>query len=160
MLARCVVGGEFQKKKPAYIGCEVHPVFIKYQDFATWCQNQIGFHVAGFQLDKDLLVDGNKVYGPDTCVFIPSGLNSMIIRNERSRGLLPIGVSYEKCRKRYKVKISIGGKNVDIGSFKDVDLAKDAYIKRKLIEVSKAADMWKDSIDPRAYAALINWVPR
>lgn len=160
MLARCEVGGEVQTKKPAYIGCEVHPDFIKYQDFAEWCQNQIGFGVPGFQLDKDLLVDGNKVYGPDTCLFIPSELNSMIIRNERSRGDLPTGVTYEKDRKRYKVKISIDGKKTTVGSYMDVDLAKDAYIKRKSIEVLKAADQWKDSIDPRAYQALINWVPR
>lgn len=160
MLHRCIVGGKIQKIKPAYIGCEVHPDFIKYQDFAEWCQNQIGFGVPGFQLDKDLLVDGNKVYGPDTCVFIPGELNSLIIRNERIRGTLPTGVSYEVTRNRYKSALSIAGKNLHIGWFKDAESAGLAYVARKTIEVLKLADTWKDSIDPRAHSALINWVPR
>lgn len=32
----------------------------------------------GWQLDKDLLCPGNKVYGPDTCLWLPRSLNSAL----------------------------------------------------------------------------------
>lgn len=48
----------------------------------------------GFNLDKDLLVEGNKVYGPETCVFVSPIVNSYCINNKKRE--LPIGVVYIK----------------------------------------------------------------
>ena len=39
-----------------------------------------------FQLDKDSLIKGNKVYSESTCVFIPQEVNSLLVKSTASRG--------------------------------------------------------------------------
>jgi hypothetical protein len=50
-----------------YIDCEVHPLWHNFQNFAAWYE---GNHIEGYQIDKDIKVEGNKVYGPETCMFV------------------------------------------------------------------------------------------
>lgn len=159
MLERCQPGGWQQRNKPAYIGCEVHPDFIKFQDFAAWCNTQIGFGKESFQLDKDILLSGNKVYGPDTCCFVPKIINQLMIKNERNRGEYPIGVTYHKQRQKYVAEYSVDGRNIKLGRFDSVDDASMAYRLSKTKYIRDVAGQYKDSIDPRVYAALIGYVP-
>lgn len=159
MLERCEPNGVYQKSGPAYIGCEVHPDFIKYQDFAAWCHKQIGFDVKGFEFDKDILIPGNKVYGPDTAVFVPTVLNKLMIKNVRNRGAYPIGVTYYKARNVYEVKLSSSGSNLHIGRYKTVEEAVEAYKVAKKAEIDKHVALWKDSVDPRVVAALLAYIP-
>lgn len=45
-----------------------------------------------WHLDKDILVAGNKIYSPETCLFVPNRINSLLIRGVKT-GPLPLGVS-------------------------------------------------------------------
>lgn len=157
MLARCQPGGVQQNKHPTYIGCSVHPEFVHFQDFAEWCQNQIGFGLDDYALDKDLLIPGNKVYGPDTCVFIPQRLNKLLNANASKRGLYPIGVSYHAGTKRFRASIRIDGQKVELGGFGNADDAHQTYKIAKLNEIRRLADHYKDQIDNRVYNALISY---
>lgn len=158
MLQRCESNGIVQSTHPAYVGCEVHPFFIKFQDFAAWCNQQIGFGEQGFDLDKDILIPGNKVYGPDTCCFVPKIINQLMIKNDRNRGAYPIGVNYDPARKKYRAEYSVDGRNIKLGRFDTADDAAQAYRKAKSKYIREMADKWKGSIDPRAYKALVEYL--
>ena len=44
------------------------------------------------QLDKDILIKGNKEYNPNTCCFVDIRLNSLFTKDNAMRGKYPIGV--------------------------------------------------------------------
>ena len=157
MLKRCY-SATYQKRQPTYEGCEASDKFKNYEYFYEWCHNQIGFGECGFQLDKDLLVKGNKVYSEDSCVFIPSEINTVLIKSTASRGEYLIGVSWHKTKKAFVARVSknkgkqehLGSFNTELEAFKAYKTAKESFIKEQ-------ADKWKDKIDPRAYNALMNY---
>lgn len=140
-----------------YVGCTIDPAFIRFQDFATWCQHQIGFKSDRFELDKDILSMGNKTYGPETCVFVPQQINVMLTHNQRNRGLYPTGVCLYKPTGKYKAAIKIDGVTTHIGYYDTPESAQAAYQTTKLIEIRRQAQNYADRIDPRAYNALMNW---
>ena len=161
MLKRCY-SDTSKKRNPTYIGCEVGDNFKSYEYFYEWCHKQIGFGVDGngnsFQLDKDLLIKGNKVYSESTCVFIPSEINSFLTKCTASRGEYLIGVSWHKTRKAFVATVSKRkGKREHLGYFKTEIEAFNAYKTAKETFVKEKAEKWKLQIDERAYKALMNY---
>ena len=92
LLERCYCP-KLQKKRPTYIGCLVSENFKSYSYFYDWVQKQVGFSEKGFQLDKDLIFKGNKLYSEETCLFLPSQLNSLLTTCRAVRGSLPVGLA-------------------------------------------------------------------
>ena len=157
MLKRCY-SDTYQKKYPTYEGCEVSDNFKSYEYFYEWCNKQIGFDNKDWQLDKDLLVKGNKIYSESTCVFIPAEINSLLTKCTASRGEHLIGVCWHK---RDKVFMATVGKNKGkqeyLGLFNTEIEAFNAYKKAKEDFVKEQSNKWKSQIDERAYLALINY---
>ena len=157
MLKRCY-SDVYKKKYPTYEGCEVSDKFKSYEYFYEWCINQIGFDNEGWHLDKDLLNKGNKVYSESTCVFIPSEINSLLVKREASRGEHFIGVCWNKTSKVFMAQVSKGkGKSERLGLFNTEIEAFNAYKQAKETFVKEQAEKWKDKIDERAYNALMNY---
>ena len=157
MLTRCY-SDTFKKKNPTYEGCEVSDKFKSYEYFYEWCNNQFGFNNKDWQLDKDLLVKGNKVYSENTCVFIPSEINSLLINCTASRGEHLIGVSWNKKANAFKAQVRKNkGKREYLGYFNTEIEAFNAYEKAKEAFVKEQAEKWKGKIDERAYNALMNY---
>ena len=157
MLTRCY-SDSYKKKHPTYEGCEVSENFKSYEYFYEWCQNQIGFDNEGWQLDKDLLVKGNKVYSENSCIFIPSEINTLLIKRAASRGGYLIGVSWSKTNKAFVAKVGKSkGKREHLGYFNTELEAFNAYKTAKEAFVKEQANKWKDKIDERAYNALMNY---
>ena len=154
MLKRCY-SKPYLEKRPTYIGCSVSDIFTHYHLFHKWCQTQIGFGKEGYQLDKDLLIKGNKLYSEDTCVFIPSVLNYILLKTAACRGLLPIGVS--KSGSKFQARCNLVGKRIYLGTFDTPELAFQAYKTFKEAHIKEQAELYKDSIEPRAYLALVNY---
>ena len=50
-------------------------------------------------MDKDILVKHNKIYSPDTCMFVPQTINNLFVKNNKNRGKSVIGISLHKCGK-------------------------------------------------------------
>lgn len=146
----------------AYEDCHISKDFLNFSRFKEWCNNQIGFDSfdekgKGFQLDKDSLVKGNKIYSEETCCFVPPEINTLLLTSRRIRGDNPIGVFYHNRDKKYVAKCKVSNKTVHLGyhltstdAFYAYKVFKEAYIK-------EVANKWKDRIDPRVYEALMSW---
>ena len=157
MLRRCY-SDALKKKYPTYIDCEVSDKFKSYEYFYEWCHKQIGFNSKDWQLDKDLLVKGSKVYSENTCVFIPQEINLMLIKCDASRGEHLIGVCWHKKDNAFVAKVSkTKGKREYLGFFKTEIEAFNSYKQAKESFVKEQANKWKSHIDERAYEALINY---
>lgn len=156
MLERCY-SDTCQKKHPTYIGCSVSAEFMDFQRFMLWAEKQVGFGLQGFQLDKDLLGRGNKVYSEGTCSFIPREVNQLIISCKSSRGEWPVGVSLCKRTGRFQAKVNLGacGKQHWLGRFYTPEEAFAAYKTAKEAFIKQRANEFRDQIDPRAYDALM-----
>ena len=118
-----------------------------------WLDN----HTVGYQLDKDILVKGNKIYSEDTCVFVPYEVNLFLTKTDAKRGLHPIGVNFNKAKGMFKSYIHIHRKQYHLGFFNDEASAFNAYKKAKENHVKVIAEKYKDDMDARAYKALMNY---
>ena len=156
MLERCY-SDKFQAKKPTYKGCIVSENFVCYPYFKKWCNKQIGFDQVGWHLDKDILVRGNKIYSEDTCCFVPCEINVIFTDRSATKGEYPVGVYYNKSRKKYVARVSKHGCLKHIGIFTSVEEAVVAYNKEKESHIKDVANIWKDVIDPRVYNVMMNY---
>jgi hypothetical protein len=155
MKSRC---SPTQTSLPAYIGCIMSENFKDFQFFAEWCQNQTGYGLPGYELDKDILINGNRLYSEDTCIFVPKKLNLFFIQRTADRGPYPIGVSACKEPGRYQAHISIDSKLKRLGTFGSVQEAFAAYKVAKEFEARRWAEKLKDAaIDPRVIQRLQSW---
>ena len=93
MLRRCY-SEESHKKNPTYIDCEVDEDWLNFQNYGKWYDENF-YEVEGerMALDKDILVKGNKIYSPETCIFVPQTINSLFVKSDKTRGESCIGTS-------------------------------------------------------------------
>ena len=111
-----------------------------------------------FQLDKDLLIKGNKVYSEDSCIFIPKEINILLVKREALRGTHLIGVCWSKTNKAFMAQVSKNkGKREHLGFFKTEIEAFNAYKTAKEAFIKEQANERKSQIDIRAYEALMKY---
>lgn len=118
MLGRCY-DLKLHEKNSTYIGYTVSEEWHNFQNFAKWYDENY-YNVEGFiiNLDKDILIKGNKIYSPDTCIFVPEKINILFTKRNKCRGKYPIGVDFRKSHNKYRSRYSDGiGKEVHIGYF-------------------------------------------
>ena len=157
MLRRCY-SDDFKKRNQTYEGCEISDKFRSYEYFYEWCNKQVGFNNKDWQLDKDLLIKGNKVYSEDSCIFLPQEVNTLLTKREALRGEHLIGVNWSKTNKAFVATVNKNkGKQEHLGSFKTELEAFNAYKEAKESFVKEQANKWKEQIDDRAYNALMNY---
>ena len=161
MLERCY-SAKCQEKYPTYKGCSVCDDWLYYPNFKKWYdENYYEVKNKTSHLDKDILVKGNKVYSPDTCVFAPSFINTLFTKSKNGRGELPIGVYYDKKYKKYKAQLSVfkDGKKTrkHLGYFDTADEGFEAYKKAKEEYIKEVADEYKDKIPTKLYEAMYSY---
>lgn len=142
MIKRCY--SEYcQARNPTYAGCSVTPEWLNFSAFRSW---MIGKDWVGKELDKDILHPGNKVYGPDICVFVTHKLNSFTLSSDAKRGEWPLGVSFNKKQGKFEsqCKNPFTGKREYLGSYKCPQEAHEAWRKRKHEHACRYADMQTD----------------
>ena len=104
------------KRQPSYEGCSVHEDWKYFSNFKTWMMNQ---DWEGKALDKDLLILGNKMYGPDTCVFVEQVVNNFTTERKSAQGQYMLGVYWYKPKSCFKAQVNnpFTGKREHLGYF-------------------------------------------
>jgi hypothetical protein len=160
MLNRCY--GDQTKNNISYVGCTVCEEWHNYQNFAKWCEeNYYNINNEQLELDKDLLVKGNKVYSPETCIFVPHNINSILNKCNTRRGSYPIGVHFDPRANKLKVQYTnqITNKRICIGVFElneEVE-AFDCYKLCKESHIKEVVEKYKSKIPYKLYQALLNY---
>lgn len=107
-----------KEKRPTYQNVTVCEEWLVFSNFRNWwmCNN-----VAGWQLEKDLLIKGNLIYSPQTCVYVPNYLNILLTDHAAARGDYPLGVCFVTCLaekpRPYLSTCRAGGKTKHLGYF-------------------------------------------
>lgn len=138
MLKRCY-SKKYHAKHPTYIGCTVCNEWLSLATFKEWYDSN---HVTGWQLDKDIINNGNKIYNPANCRYIPSTLNTLLSNCSASRGLYPQGICFDRIDKKFIAQMAIDGKNNHLGYFDTPELAETAYKKAKSAEILRKVDLY------------------
>lgn len=160
ILYRCI-----RSNQPAYTDVNVCDEWLNFQNFAAWCEAQEFFNAKddkglSYQLDKDILVRGNRVYSPEFCRFVPANINNLILSNKFKRGKHPIGVYFKQGKFLAQITWSCPEKRntLFIGSFDTAEEAFLAYKKVKEAHIAEVANKWVGRIDLDIYESLTGWV--
>lgn len=151
MLSRCY-SVKTQDRQPTYQGCSVTEEWYTFSHFRAWMEKQ---DFEGKQLDKDLLFEGNKLYSPDTCVFVTQTVNLFTNDYGAKRGKWLIGVYWDKNKNKFRAQCHnpLSRKREHLGSFDSEHEAHNAWANRKL---ELAQELAAIQTDPRVANALID----
>ena len=156
MFARCYSERQ-QIKQPRYIGCSVDDGWQDYQDYAQWYVDNKYCGRENWQIDKDILINGNKIYGPDFCCVVPQEINLLIGKRNACRGEYPIGVEFHTSSGKFRARMSVGGHHKHICLCDTPEDAFSRYKEKKEEYIKRMADKYKDVLDGNVYSALYNY---
>lgn len=154
MLKRCYDPG-YHMTHPTYEDCIVCNEWLNFQTFANWYCNT-GYYGLGYEIDKDLLVRGNRIYSPTTCVMLPSEINAILSVKSNTNRELPVGVY--PSGNNYQVKVHDASGGTYVGTYHSISLAIEAQHNAKKLLIYKLAEKHRPYIDEFTYNAIIAWI--
>lgn len=162
MLQRCY-DEKVHKKHTTYMDCETCNEWYNFQNFAEWYYNNY-YEVDGerMELDKDILIKGNKIYSPNTCIFVPERINTLFTKHDKSRGKSVIGTTLTKNGK-YQVKCCLinpetgKSKNEYLGIYETEIEAFEVYKYYKERNIKQVADYFEKEIPSELHQTLYDY---
>lgn len=151
MLARCY-STKYQAMFPTYNGCSTVVAWHRFSTFRAWMERQ---DWEDNVLDKDILISNNKIYSPETCVFVSPQTNTFILENPKKRGDYPVGVFYHTRDQKYVAKCQAvnSNKRKHLGYYDTPEEAHAAWLTFKL---EQAYILAEQQTDERVARALIH----
>lgn len=119
ILERCFCH-KYHETQPTYKGCTVHEDWKYLSNFIKWVDSQPNRNWENCEPDKDILIEGNKHYSPETVVFVTRKVNNFIKDLLKSRGKYMIGVSDSGIKNRpylSKCRNPFTGKGERLGTY-------------------------------------------
>lgn len=151
MLKRCYCEA-YKQNRPSYDGCSVADEWHYFMTFRSWMIQQ---DWEGKQLDKDLLIKGNKLYSPTACMFVTDEVNKFLPDCSSARGDYPVGVYLDTKAGRFKAQCRKLGKGYQhLGLFDCPDVANQAYWTYKK---TLAAELAARQVNIKVGEVLINY---
>lgn len=161
MLRRCY-SSSFQKRFPQYSDCYVCDRWHNFSNFYEDIVKMKGYDDLwmgrGINLDKDILVKGNRVYSPKFCRLVPQEVNKLITKRQACRGDNPIGVTFSKSKGKYVASLGFLKNEVIKGNV--FDNPYDAFLfykKHKELYIKKVITDFKDRLDIDVFNALSDY---
>lgn len=159
MIRRCYDTKE-QMKTPTYKGCTVCDEWLCYENFEKWFnENYYEIPNQRMNLDKDILLKGNKIYSPLYCRIVSQEINILFIKSNKKRGRLPIGVSVNNKKFKAQISLLINNKKVlkGLGTYDTPQEAFKSYKKAKERYIKFVADKYKKYIPLDIYNAMYEY---
>lgn len=142
---------------PAYIGCKVCDEWLTFSNFRKWFEKN---YIKGYVIDKDIKIKGNKIYSPETCLFVPPSINSLFVAKGKKARKYPIGVNHIRGSQKYQANVKgINGKRKYLGAFDTIEDAFNAYKTHKESIIKLVADDYfsKNYINREVREAMYNY---
>ena len=155
ILYRCYHSTQKEHSK-SYNSCVVCDEWLYLSKFKQWFDNPENGFIKGYEIDKDLLSNGSKIYSPDTCCFLPPEINGLI-KLPNGKKQLPTGVIKIADKRRcYRVDF----RKKSVGYFETIEEASNLYKKLKREQILEAINRYyKDNlITNKVYNSLINFI--
>jgi len=137
-----------QPGKEYYAGCTLDPRWYKLSAFKEWIEQWDDFE--NKEVDKDILIPGNRIYGPDTCLMVRPIVNAWF--KPTIKGDLPRGVSWNSCWKKgkspnpYRAQITpIGGKRTALGVYATIEESSAVFEKARKEQIKVLIETETDS---------------
>lgn len=133
--------------RPTYNGCVVCEEWKYFTNFKKWVDNQPNIRWESCEPDKDLLVEGNKLYAPHTVAFLPKTVNVFMTDSLKCRGKFLIGVSLGIRAKNFTARCSdpFGRNKAYLGVFSTELEAHKAWQAKKHQYACMLAELQEDS---------------
>lgn len=144
ILSKC-----YRNNKFCYKNVEICEEWWDFQNFAKWYYNnyyQLGNE--SMDINKNILVKNNKIYGPKFCMFVPQSLTTLLNNRKQNRGNTPIGMSKFIYKRKihegesiwYSVRFRKKNKMTSFGSYYDPETAFQVYKTEKEKYIKEVAD--------------------
>jgi len=159
MISRCYNKKDLHYERYGERGVKVCKKWFCFATFEKWYnENYYELDNEETQLDKDILIKNNKIYSPETCIFVPRRINSLFVKCNSKRGNYPIGVTKRKNLEKYKVccsvKLEENHRSIHIGDYNTLEEAFQAYKEFKESYIKQVADEYKSKIPQKLYDAM------
>lgn len=158
-LWHCMLRRSFDEKRkqkyPTYNDVTCSKEWLSMTKFIEDVSKMKGYGLEGWELDKDILQKGNKLYSKDTCCFVPAEVNMLLTKSDKSRGEWPVGVYFHKATGKFRARLRTNGKQKHLGLFSTPEEAFQAYKIAKEAQIKVVAEKWKHQLDERVFQALM-----
>lgn len=142
---------DYESRLTSYKDCYVADEWHNLQTFSDWYYGQVGWD-KGFELDKDLLSEGGKVYSPETCCLIPREINTAIVSLTNSDSIMGY---HERRNGLFEVHVKVIKGSYK--SFRDKDDAINYYLSLKKKIVEDLILKWDGKVDNKVIEKLKTW---
>ena len=139
-------------------GATVCEEWHNFQNFAEWYEEN--YYQVGnerMEIDKDILIKGNKIYSPQTCIIVPRTINSLFVKSNSIRGDYPIGVSKGRTEGKFAVRCNYRGREKGLGEYFTIKEAFNVYKYFKENYIKEVADEYKPYIPKELYDAMYRY---
>lgn len=122
-----------------------------FQIFGDWYEVNKYEINERLHVEKDILIPGNKVYSPDTCLLVPQRINELFAYKPKDNGL-PVGI-----RKTNNEKYGARHCGCNLGTFDTLEEAYKKYAEKKEEVIKQIAEQYKGIIPKELYSVLLRY---